>query len=447
MSQGPALACALGIACLALPAQALDLRQAWDLLQYQGPIYRSAANEKAAAAENRALGRAGLLPQVGLSASGSRIDGSQRQPDVFGRSRDNNLDYTARSASLQLRQPLFNGQKLAGYRQGGYQADAGAAVFDAKTQDAAVQLAGRYFDVLLAHQTIELAATKLRAFEEQVASTRRRLELGDGTVTDVDEAVARRDLASAELLEARDNLQVTRRRLQEFLGEAPEHIATLQERFATPPLQPAELADWIARAGSDNPAVRARRLGVAVAEQEVAKARAGHWPTLDLVLGYTAADSDSLSTVDQRNRYGSIGLEMNMPLFSGGYTSARVRQTSASRAQAEDDLSVAREAIVSDTTREFQSVQSGEARIRALETAVRSGEKSLDSVRKGFLAGTSTNVDILDAEELVYSARRDLFEAKLRYLLSRLRLAALAGALGVDDIDQANAYLGPRLAF
>ena len=103
--------------------------------------------------------------------------------------------------------------------------------------------------------------------------------------------------------------------------------------------------------------------------------------------------------------------------------------------------------IISGTTREFRAIQSGGARIHALEKAVSSSERSLLSSRKGFLAGSSTNIDILNAQEQIFNARRDLFEAKLRYLLARLRLAADVGALGDDDIESANAYLGPRLSF
>ncbi len=336
---------------------------------------------------------------------------------------------------------------MAEYRQGQYQADYGNAVFDSKAQDSAVRLAGRYFDVLLAHETAKLANAKLSALNEQVASTQRRRQLGDGTVTDVDDAVARRDLAQAELIEAEDSLVVARRQLQEYVGEAPDQIATLQETFPTPPLQPDNLQAWIIRAGTDNPSIRARRLNVNTADEEVAKAKAGHWPTLDLVLGYTAADSETLSTQNQRNRYTSAGVELNIPLYSGGYVSARARQSVATRDQAQEDLNATREEIISGTTREFRGVQSGEARIHALEKAVSSSERSLLSSKKGFLAGSSTNIDILNAQEQIFTARRDLFEAKLRYLLAKLRLAADVGALGDDDIESANAYLGPRLSF
>ncbi|MCY1443861.1 Outer membrane protein TolC [compost metagenome] len=164
------------------------------------------------------------------------------------------------------------------------------------------------------------------------------------------------------------------------------------------------------------------------------------------MLGYTDSDSDSVSTIDQQNRYASAGVELNMPLYAGGGVSARVRQAVASREQAGEELNATREEVLSVTTREFRGVKSGETRIRALERAVASSERAQDSARKSFLAGSSTNLDILNAEEQVYIARRDLLEAKLRYLQARLQLAAAVGLLGEDDILQANTYLGPALA-
>lgn len=443
------MAARLTLVCLAglvsLPVSALDLQDAWDTLRLQGPTYRAAMHERDAGLENRALGRAGLLPQINASASKNRIDGTQEQPDALGRTVENDLDYDSENLAVQLRQPLFNRQKLAEYRQGKQRAEYSEAVFDAKTQNAAVRLTGRYFDVLLTRETIELAEAKLKAFEQQVAASQRRFDLGDGTITDVDQATARRDLAAAELIEAQDNHVIALRLLEEMLGEVPEQVATLRHDFPTPSLYPETLQEWIGKAQANNPALRARHYSHGVAEEEVNRASSGHWPTLDLVLGYTDSQSDSISTINQQNRYASAGLEFNMPLFSGGSVSARVRQAVASREQAGEELNAAREEVFSATTREFRGVQSGQARIRALERAVASSERAQDSARKGFLAGSSTNVDILNAEEQVFLARRDLLEAKLRYLLSRLQLEAAVGLLGDDDIGRVNAYLGPEL--
>lgn len=436
----------LGLCCLAsLPVHALDLLQAWELLQLQGPTYRAALYERDAGQESRAIGKAGLLPQITARANQSRVDGTQEQKNLLGQHIENDLDYDAQNFNVQLRQPLYNRQRMAEYRQGQQRAEYSTAVFDAKTQDIAVRLASRYFDVLLTRETIDLSSAKLKSIEQQVAAAQRRFKLGDGTVTDVDQSTARRDLAEAELIEAEDNLVVALRLLQELLGDVPRQLATLYPDFPTPPLQPDDLQAWLQKAQQNNPALRARQYSQRIAEEEVKRASSGHWPTLDLVLGYTDSDSDSVTTVDQQNRYSSIGVEFTMPLYAGGGVSARVRQATASREQASEEVNASREEAFSATTRQFHGVQSGQARIRALEKAVASSERAQDSARKGFLAGSSTNLDILNAEEQVFIARRDLLEAKLRYLLARLQLAAAVGLLGEDDIRQANAYLGPEL--
>jgi protease secretion system outer membrane protein len=419
----------------------MDLKQAWDLLQYQGPIYQAAINEKKAGGENRAIGLSGLLPQINASAYDNKVNGTQRQNGL-----DRDLDYDSKGANVRLRQPLFNKQKMAEYRQGQQRADYSVAVFDAKSQDAAVRLAESYFDVLLASETIVLAKSKLNAFDEQLASAKRRMELGAGTVTDIDESVARRDLAEAELIEAQDNLINARRKLVEFIGETPDSLTTLRPGFNTPPLLPSNLQDWLVKAQADSPLIHARRYSSDLAAEEVKRARAGHWPTLDFIAGYTAGKSQSLSELNQRNQYGSIGLEVNFPLFSGGGVSALTRQASANSDKAIDELDATRQEVISGTTREYYGIQSGAKRVRALEKAVESNERSLASTRKGFKeGGTSTNSDVLNAEELLFVARHDLFEAKLRYLMSRLRLASSVGSLGDDDIDQINDYLGPEL--
>lgn len=429
-----------------LPATALDLNNAWSLLKTRGATYQAAAYERAAGQEYRALGRAGLLPQVNASGYKSLVEGETEEPDIFGRAQRSDLDYDALGASVQLRQPLFNWQKYAEYLQGEQRALHSDAVYKAKAQELAIQLAGRYFDVLLARETILLVEAKVKTFEELRAAAKRRYELGEGTVIDIDEAVARRDLARADLIEAEDALLVARRALQEMLGQVPDEVASLNDNhFPTPPLTPSAMSDWISKAEADNPVVHARQRALDVADQEVSRAYGDHLPTLDLVLSYNASDSESVSTRNQRNRYGLVGLQLNIPIYSGGRASAQARQAVANRNKASEELYATREEVISNTTRQFRGVQSSEARIRALETAIVSNERALYSIRKGFLAGTSTNVDILNAEEQVYDARRNLLEAKLRYLLARLRLAAEAGTLGDTEINWANGYLGPTL--
>lgn len=427
----------------ATPAQALDLEQAWTLLQQQGPRYQAAIHERNAGEEHRAIGRAGLLPSVSLSAYHNENRGTLKQPDISGQLVSSDLDYSSRAATLQLRQPLFNKQKMAEFRQGDHRADQSGAVFDARHQEAAVQLAERYFDLLLAHETIGLAEAKLKAFQQQHDEAQRRFELGDGTVIDVDQAIARQDLAEAELIEAQDRMMVAQQLLQELLGEPLQQVAILNDDFPTTGLQPVALDVWLDKVLSANPVILSRRLESAVANEEINLARGGHWPTLDLVMGYTANESDSVTSREQRQEYGWLGVEFRMQLYSGGLSSAQVRQAAAGYEQSYHTLRATQEEMRTIATREFRRVQSNEARLKALEKAVLSSERAVLSSRRGFMSGTSTNLDILNAEEQVFTAKRDLLEAKVGYLLSRLRLNAVAGEVGEDDIRQLNAYLGP----
>ncbi|MBT8765443.1 TolC family outer membrane protein [Metapseudomonas boanensis] len=441
MTSRMAIAALLGVYTTSVSA--MDLTEAWNTFQNQGPTYLASVHEREAGQEYKELGKAGVLPQINSTAFWRRIDGTSEQDTVLGRTVETDLEYDSKGAVVELRQPIFNKQKMAEYRQGKQRTLFSDYVFDTKTQESALSLSSRYFAVLLALETIELAKVRLKAFEQQVAAAKRRFELGDGTVTDVDQATARRDLAQAELIEAEDNLLVARRLLQELLGVVPEEVTTLRTEFPTPPLDPPNLQDWINDARANNPTIQARTLGVQIAEEEVKRASAGHWPTLDFVAAYNDSESDSVSTQNQKNEYGSVGVEFRMPLYLGGSTSAQVRQAAANRERVREELNATREDVLSGTTREFRGVQSGEARVRALELAVVSSERAQDSARKGFQAGTSTNLDILNAEEQAFITRRDLLEAKLRYLLARLRLSASVGALGQDDIEQANNYLGP----
>ena len=183
----------------------------------------------------------------------------------------------------------------------------------------------------------------------------------------------------------------------------------------------------------------------------LARAQGGVWTPIPVPGGqvFAVADGDSgrvlIASSTGAFRYDGFRMR-KLPIFAGGATNAQVRQASANRELANDQLNSSREEVLSGTIREFHGVQSGEQRVRALEKAVVSSERAQESARKGFQAGTSTNLDILNAEEQAFIARRDLVEAKLRYLLSRLRLASAVGLLGEDDIQQANAYLGPSLS-
>lgn len=438
----PRIAAALAAGLLfATPALAIDLESAWQLLKAQGPRYQLAIHEREANREEASIGRAALLPQVSVSAQANYNEGSVRQPDITGREVRSDIDHTAWATTLQLRQPLYSPQAMSSYRQGRRQAELGEAIFDSRQQELAILLGERYLDVLLARESLALSERKLAAFQQQMEAAQRRYDMGDGTVIDVDQSRASRDLADAERIEAQQRLRVARYLLQELLAAPVPQIVTLGERFPTPALVPATLEAWLEQAQRDNAVILARRVGLLIAEEETRQARAGRLPTLALAMGYTLNESNSITSRDQEQQYGWIGLELSLTLYSGGLTSARIRQSDQRREGAYQVLGATREEITTLATREFHNLQSSQARLRALEQALASSERAVASTRMGFQAGTSSNLDILNEEENLFRVRRDLLEARIGYLLSRMRLAAIAGQLDDGVFALINSYL------
>lgn len=436
----------VALACAASAVQAIGLFDAYHAARESDPTWRAALKENEAGQENRNLGRAGLLPQISASGYKYKVTGDRKQP-YLGRTFTEDLDYTSKSASVQLSQPLFNMQRLAEYRQGNARAEYSDAVLDQKLQDLAVRLSGAYMDVLLARDSIDLAEAKLKAISEQLAAAKRMYELGDGTVTDVDEATARRDIADAQRIEAEDRLQVSLKTLQELIGETPRSLAVLSgDAFVLPTMQDSA-AMWTERALANNPEIRAQRKAVEISDREIDRSKAGHYPTVDLVGSFSKADSDSVTTVNQRTTSRSIGVQVNIPLFSGGYTSALTRQAAANRDKAKEDLEAAISKIRTEVVRQYTGTTTGASKVRALDLAVKSSERSLKSTLMGFKAGLRTNADILNAQEQLYQSRRDLAEAKYIYLISRVRLKAAAGELSEADIIEVDRYFSAEAAF
>lgn len=434
------------LACSTQFANAIGLLDAYRAARENDPTWRAALKENEAGRENRSLGLAGLLPQVSASGYKNKVTGDREQP-FLGKTYTDDLDYNSKSTSVQLRQPLFNMQRLAEYRQGGAKAEYSDAVLDQKQQELAIRLSGAYMDVLLSRDSIDLAVAKLKAISEQLAAAKRMYELGDGTVTDVDETTARRDIADAQRIEADDRLQVALRSLQELIGETPRSLAVLGgDEFALPTMSDSA-AVWTERALANNPEIRAQHKAVEVSAREVDRSVAGHYPTVDLVGAYSKAESESLTSLNQRTTTKSIGLQVNIPLYSGGYTSALTRQAAANRDRAKEELEAAVSKVRTEVVRQFTGTTTGASKVRALEQAVKSSERSLKSTQMGFKAGLRTNADILNAQEQLYQSRRDLAEAKYNYLICRVRLKAAAGELSEADVVEVDRYFRAEAAF
>lgn len=419
---------------------AFDLATAWQAALQNDPGYQAAIAEREAGQTNRAMGRAGLLPQISASASRTRIDGTLDSPTALGTVATEDLDYISKTNEIRATQSVFNWSTIAGYRQGHARADYSLAVFDTKAKDSAVRLVNRYFQTLLAYENVELARNNLEANEKHIDVAQRRFDSGEGTITDVRETHSRRDLSRAELIQRQDALVVARRELQEMVGVSPDRLVALTPKFAPRPLTPPVLSDWMSMAMAGNAEIRSGEESLRVAEREIDRSFGGHLPTVDLTAARRVVERETISTRNQDSATTSYGVQVNLPIFSGGLTSAQVDQARHNRDRASAELSATRERIAVEVTRQYQGVVSGAERIRALETAVQSTAEALHAVERGYQAGTRSVVDILDAQDQVYRSRLDLTQARLDYVLARLMLSAAAGSLDVTVIEDINRH-------
>ncbi len=420
----------------------IDLSRAWRMALEHDHRYKAAMSANLAAQTARRQGRAGLLPQVQAGYVRGRIAGSITQ-FRFGDEVSSDVSYDSSNAYIQLQQAVLDYGRYAGYRRGVAMADEGAVTFVAQQQETGTRLATAYFNVLLAHDRHVLERARTAVLEDRHKGLQARYEGHVGTATAVQETAARLAVAKADEIVAQDELAVAMRELQAMLGFVPESLAGPGDEFPLPPPEPADLDDWLRRAGANNPSVRAAREAVNVAQAELDQAKSEHWPTVSLVASYSNADSENLSTLSQRSNTFVVGIHVAIPIFTGGYTTANVSRARQIHRQRGHELEAARQKALADAARQYTNVASGAERIRALESAVASSRVSVDSAKKAFSYGVGSNLDVLDEQDVLFRARSQLAQARLEYLLAQLQLERVAGDLDGADFDAINdRYLG-----
>ena len=433
---GVAAALALGCA----PASAIGLREAYDAALRNDPQYRMHFYENQAAKESRVIGRAGLLPSVAATYNASRVradltitsNGIER-PETHPR-------YISRGANIQLRQSLVNFDALARYKQGNASANESDARFKANTAEVALRVMGAYTDVLFASDQLELVKAQRAAYTEQMKVNKRMFEKGEGTRTDMLEIQARLDLSEAQVLEAEDNVRATRTTLEGLVGMDIGTLDPLVPDFRFDKDKPAPFEEWRALALANNAELQSARFTIEAAKQEINKARAGHAPRLDLVASYGRSDSETITTVDQNSLNRSIGIQLNIPLYQGGYVNAVSRQAAAGLERAKANLDAKTNNVMLELRKSHNLVLSSVAKVEALVKATESGSLLIKATEQSVKGGVRINLDLLNAEQQLAQSRRDLAQARYAYLLGVLRLRAAAGMLDNDDLLEVAAY-------
>jgi outer membrane protein len=420
------------LAAFGLPASADNLSEVYRAALAYDAVYAAAQATYHAAQEKAPQARAGLLPNASLSAN----------------TRYNNVENSIASSnfnsygwSVSAAQPIYRGQNMIAYDQAKVFVQLAENQFKTAEQDLVLRTANAYFDVLLAQDSLEFIRAQKAAITEQLASAKRNFEVGTATIIDTHEAQARFDLATSQEIAALNELEIKRHTLYTLTGKTVDTLATLTAEPVLTAPAPNNMDTWVNRSQNENLQVRISQQAKLIADQEIGRNRAGHHPTLDLTASYSDSRNQNFGLTQIDSKATVIGLEFALPLYQGGLTSSKVREAVANQEKSRQELEDAQRSAALQTRQAYLNVTSTEAQVKALEAALTSSQKSLESTQLGLEVGVRTNVDVLNAQQQLTSAKKDLAAARYNFLMSVLNLKVAAGSLSAVDLEEIDRLL------
>jgi outer membrane protein len=436
-----ALAAALG-PLLAIPARGEDLMQIYRDAVQNDPLLASAQANWQATQEVLPQAKAGLLPNAGATGT---FSGNHYETQIKSDPPTNfTHNYGQINAGVSAAQPLFRYQNLVNYDQAKQTVAQSDDVLELARQDLILRVAQAYFDVLLAQFNIELAESQKKAVEESLAQAKRNFEVGVATITDTNEAQAKYDQIVAQEIASRNDYDNKVTVLRAIIGRPPKELRRVGKGLVPVPPDPDNSQYWIDRSRTDNLNVKVAERNFDIATLQIDKAKAGHYPTLDLVASYNYANYSGAAInlgVSNYSTTGTIGVQVAVPIYQGGFVESTVRQAIALQDKARQDLEFARRTAFTLAQTGYTGVVSSVASVRAFEQALVSAESAYQSNVLGQEVGVRTFLDVLNVQQNVYSTRRDLAQAYFNYLIGWLKLKASVGTLTETDLEAINRQL------
>jgi outer membrane protein len=423
-------------ACSAGLVQAADLLNIYHDARVSDAKFASARYQLEASREKLPQGRAGLLPSLTLSGTSTynKVDATLPFEREYG--------YNTNTYTLQLVQPLFRWQNWVAYKQGELQVGLAEAQYASAEMDLILRSAQVYFDALSSQDVLNTVTQLKTAASEQLQLSKKSFEVGTVTVTDVNDAQSRFDLASAQEIAALNDLNVKREALRVLINKEPPKLAGLRQGTNLVPPLPADVEQWSQTAVKNNLDVQAQQIVREIAAREAERSRAGHLPTIDAVGTYGRAHAGNGSSgAESKALTWTIGVQASMPLYQGGATQSRVREASALAEKAREDLEAVQRAASQLARQSYLGVTSGVAQVKGYEAAVLSSKSALESNKLGYRVGVKINKDVLDAQSQLADASQKLARARYDTILAQVKLKQAVGALSIKDLEEINALL------
>ena len=453
---------AAALACVPGFGRAEDLMQIYTEARQADPTLAISEANRGATQENVPIARSALLPQINASLGYNRSDGNVNS---VGPVQDVDTgDYLllpsnsvsknrSRPAQLTVSQSIFNWTNWSQLATAHEQAASAESNYDAAAQALFVRTATAYFGVLTAQDQLIFAQANEKALARQLDQAEQRFQVGLSAITDVHEARANHDSAIAQVIRAQNNVDNARETLTQIIGKDFGELKKLREELPLTKPEPSDLQAWVDIAVKQNPTLQSAEHLLAAAEHNVSTARGGHFPTLSasLVRSDTPGWGSSSQTFagntfgpfNGNNISGSttIGVVLNVPIFSGGLVHAQVRQAAFQRDAQFDQVELQRRQVIADTRNNYRAVIAGISEVDATKQAVISAQSSLEATQAGFEVGTRTIVEVLQVQEQLFQAQSSYSQARHQFVLSGLNLKLSAGTIGAPDLEAVNALL------
>jgi len=415
-----------------------DLTSIYSLAERNDPNYQQVISKHRAALESRPQARSQLLPSLDITANTKRNNQDITSSSTFGS--DGEIDFNSHGYSLNLSQPLFHRDRFIALSQADSEIKESEAKLAKAQQDLIVSVSEAYFNVLRSVDNLEFTKIEVESLSRQLEQANQRFEVGLSAITDVQEAQAGHDLAVAQKIQAINGIDNAKEEIRELTGEYIDEFDGLGENITLIKPVPEDISSWADLSIEQNLDISAANFALETARKEIKKQYAGHLPTVDIVAshGYDSTGGRFGSTRTDRS---SIGLELNVPIFSGGFVSSKTREAYEQYNFAMHYLEKSRRTAQRNTREAYLGVISGISQVNALKQAVISSETALTATEAGFEVGTRTAVDVVASQRTTSKARRDYSNAKYNYILNTLKLKRSAGTLSPDDLNLINAWL------
>jgi outer membrane protein len=440
------LAAALSI--LSLPSHSEDLLDAYREARASDPVLSQADATRLSTGEGVDQARALLLPQISAGLTLSQINGggiSFQDPNNPGQFiNTSRFGHTrTRGTNGTLSQTLFDFSKYANLKAAHSAASAQDEAYEAAQQSLLVRVATAYFGVLTSEDALTYAKANQDAYKQQFEQSDQRFKVGLSAVTDVYQAKAYYEAAKAQTITAQNTLNDAREALTQITGKPTGDLKKLRDDLPLQPPSPADQDSWVKQALATNPNLLAQQDNVETAEHNITAARSGHLPTISANVSYGKNSSWYQNADIHDNRPGSttIGVTLSVPIFSGGATQSRVRQSIYQRDAAADGMESQRRQVVRDTLNYYRSVIAGISQVQSGKASVEAGQKALDATRAGFSVGTKTITDVLLSIQTLTSSESSYSQARHQFILNKLLLQQAAGTTDRKDIESINALL------